>query len=824
MQSMGFPIPNIKEMFLRLGAKRAKYYAKCDLTSGYHQMPISPAVRSCFAFICSIGCFEWLRVPMGPKAAGSYFQSVMATIVLAGILYIICELYMDDVVIFGDTFDEFLNNFVTVLHRFKKYGLLLNPEKCHLGYKQIQYVGKIIDENGISMSREKRDVVKEFQKPTTMKDLKSFLGLANYFRDHIRNHSTIVKPLHDLLHDYERTKRLKWTTQSESAFEMIKQKIDECPTLFFMNDTDPVYLLTDASEYGVGAYLFQVIDGVEVPAVFLSKSLSPEQQRWTVPEKEAYAIYWAFTELDYLIRDRHFTLKTDHQNLTYINSGPSAKVLRWKLAIQSYDFDIEHIPGADNIVADAFSRLCNNIPMTTTMINNETDETIHHISSLKEHYKIPHDKYKLISAVHNSTAGHHGVEKTIEKLQRQNHDWQYMREHVKRFIKLCPCCQKASFIRVPVHTYPFTAARYEPFERLYWDTIGPLPKDDDGNMFFLVIIDAFTRFVELYPVKDTTAKCAAECLFDLLGRYGAPCQLVNDNGTQFVNNVITELLKLVGTEHIMTLAYSKEENGLVERANKEVNRHLRALIFHKNVINEWSKNKPLIQRIINATKSDLTQYCPADLLFGTAISLDRGIFLPHEKSNNEVELSEWAHKRLLAQQAILNKSKEIMKNRDDEHMASKEHPPTRYEINTYVLAKYPTNNLRDGPPEKYKLFWRGPYKITSSEGDEYTLLNLVNNKEFKLHVTQLKPYLYDPESTDPRTIALKDQHFFDVEKILKHKGNIKRKNSLSFLVRWIGYGPEDDQWIKWSELRTNIALHNYLKEHNLKTLIPTQFK
>jgi transposase InsO family protein len=828
MKAMGFPIPNIREMFLRLGAKRAKYYAVCDLTSGYHQMPISAAIRDCFAFICCCGVFEWLRLPMGPKAAGSYFQQTMATIVLAGLLYVICELYMDDCIVYGDTFDEWLANFKTILLRFRKYNLTFNPTKCRLGFQEIEYVGRVINQDGLSMSRAKRDVVKAFPKPTNMKDLRGFLGLANYFRDHVRNHSSIAHPLHLLLHDYERTKRLKWTPEAEHALELLKSKIDECPTLYFMNDADAIYLYTDASDYGVGAYLFQLTDAKECPVAILSKSLSDEQSRWSVPEKECYAIFWSFTELNYLIRDRPFTLRTDHKNLTFLNSGPSDKILRWKIAIQAYDFDIEHVPGKLNTVADALSRLCEDlriVPDTTTSATTtaEAANTRQQLTAVKEVFKIPADKYKLISAVHNSVAGHHGVEKTLEKLALQNNKWPYMREHVKRFIKQCPCCQKNSFVRTPVYTFPFTVSRYEPFERLYLDGLGPFPKDKYGNKFILVFIDAFTRFVELYSVPDQEAGTAARALFDLLGRFGAPCQLTHDRGTNFVNKIIKELLKLVGTEQVLTLSYSKQENSLVERANKEVRRHLRALFFDKNVVTDWSENRPLVQRIINATKSDLTGYTPAELLFGSAITLDRGIFLPHDLAESDEQLSAWAARRLKAQNAIIKIAQDRIREHDQAHVANVPTTPTRFEPNSYVLAKYPDNGMREGPPSKDMPFWRGPYLVVSSLGDDYTLKDLNNHNEFQIHVSQLKQFEYDAERTNPRVVALRDHHLRDVEKILQHKGTVKRKNTLQFLVRWAGFARSEDSWEPWSALRTNEVLHDYLREKNLATLIPASF-
>jgi len=134
--------------------------------------------------------------------------------------------------------------------------------------------------------------------------------------------------------------------------------VHECPTLFFMDVTLPVFMHTDASKYGIGAYLFQIDkDGNEKPIAFISKTLTDTQRRWHTPQKEAYAIFYAFKQLDYLIRGVKFTLRTDHKNLIYINDTMTEMVIRWKITVQDYDFDIEHIPGVDNIVADGLSRL-----------------------------------------------------------------------------------------------------------------------------------------------------------------------------------------------------------------------------------------------------------------------------------------------------------------------------------------------------------------------------------------------------------------------------------------------------------------------------------
>jgi hypothetical protein len=254
--------------------------------------------------------------------------------------------------------------------------------------------------------------------------------------------------------------------------------------------------------------------------------------------------------------------------LTYIDAGASAKVYRWKLDLQEFEFELVHIKGEDNIVADGFSRLCE-IPTQRLY--------------LLEQFNIPADKLEIIQRAHNEIVGHGGVERTLAKLEAMGILWPYMREHVKRFIHNCPYCQLMSYVKLPIHTHPFTTASYEPFERVNIDTIGPLPVDEHGNAYIIVYIDCFSRFIELYAAKDATAASAAKALIQTMGRFGSPSQILSDRGPQFVNSLIKQYLEYTGTEHVTTMAYSKEENSIVERANKETGRHLRAIVFDRNL-------------------------------------------------------------------------------------------------------------------------------------------------------------------------------------------------------------------------------------------------
>jgi hypothetical protein len=803
--SMDWPIPRIDVMLRRLGSHRSKYFAKFDFTQGYFQTPLSESCKIFTAFITFMGIFEWNRTPMGLKKAGSYFQSVMSTIVLAGLMYIICELYIDDVVVHGKDKETYIKNLITVFKRFRKHKVTLNPKKCVLGLTRIEYVGHVLDEHGLSFSDEKIRTALDFELPSTQKGLKSYIGLINYFHEHIHNCSVMLRPLQQMVKAYKPNRKLFWTPDTMEAFNATKEALENLPTLFFIDDHSPIFIETDASDYGYGAYMYQRVNGYDRPIIILSKTFTPQQLRWSTPEKEAFIIWYALRKWDYLIRDTKFTLRTDHKNLTFIRESGSAKVHRWFLDIQEYDIIWEHIKGETNIVADDLSRFC-----------PAPDKEIIH--ALHE-FKLPRDKWHIIATYHNSAVGHHGVDRTYNKLKANNHEWEYMRENIRKFIDMCPCCQKMSYLKIPIHTSPFTNATYRPMERLNIDTIGPLPADEDGNKYIIVIIDTFTRVTELYAAKNTTAQAAAHALLDHVCRYAAAAQLLSDNGSQYVNRIINELTKLMGTEQVFTLAYSKEENAIVERANKEVMRHLRNILFEKNIYTQWKSYLPLVRRIINTEINESIGVSPYQLLYGNGVQHEPAIFHPSNNSSSSTDnrLSDYTADMLYKQATVLALAAERQRKKDQRHIAAFNSTLTEFPINSYVLVTYP-----EGPPTKLHPIKKGPFKVLDFEGANYSLLNLVTNKNENHHVTRLKTFEYDNLTTDPRQIANRDYQVWDVEEILEHSGDIKKLSTLDFKVKWIGW--DTPNWLPWKELRNNPILHAYLRKQNLRKLIPKEHR
>ena len=221
-QSMGWPLPNIKQMLERIGEKKPKFFAVLDLTQGYYQMAISKKSRLLTAFRTSEGLFQFKRLPMGLKSAPAYFQAAMQQTVLADMLYQICEVYLDDIIVYAETEDELLKNLSKVFSRLEQYNITLNPEKVKIGLQSVEYVGHVIGKDGLSFSQEKIKDILATPKPETHKQMKSFLGLCVQFKDHIDKYSDIVKPLHLMIPNYKTStanQRLKWTLETEAFFE-----------------------------------------------------------------------------------------------------------------------------------------------------------------------------------------------------------------------------------------------------------------------------------------------------------------------------------------------------------------------------------------------------------------------------------------------------------------------------------------------------------------------------------------------------------------------------------------------------------------------------
>ena len=864
-----WPIPNIRELLVRLGSKRPKFFGVMDLTSGYHQAPLSKSARKWTAFTTAFGCFEWTRVPMGLKGAPSYFSRVMMGN-LGDLLMKAVEVYLDDFIVFGEDFDEFENNLEQVFANFRKCGITLNPAKCRFGLQKVEYVGHTIDSEGLHFTRSKIDSILDFPKPRTKGAMKTFLGMVNHMHTHIKNLSQIEVPLVRLIGEgYTKTKKqhvLAWDAEAEAAYERVKTAVDELPKLFFEDPSLPIFVQTDASHYGIGAYMFQLApDGKHRPICFLSKTLTKEQRRWGIPDKEAYGIFFAVKRWNHLLRDRHFVLQTDHKNLAYLNYEGTAKVRRWKMLLQEYDFEIEYIKGENNPVADSFSRNCaleedfdsdlkqfeedfeaevnsefnSFIEMEgPASYDYETEdefddlrETMEELSLMGQLEPIPAAIRDAIMKVHNSFVGHMGVRRTEERLREAGTSMKYARGWIERFIAECPFCQKQSYKTTQKTTMPFTLAQTAVMQELHVDVIGPIDADKWGFTHVLTVIDSFSRWIMAYPLATTESEDILRALIEHIGIFGAPQTLRTDNGSSLTSQQVRDVLALLGTEHKLTVAYSHQENGLVENANRKVIAFLRAMVFDASVRDNWSMLLPFAQRICNAEVVSSLGVRPAQILFGNALDLDRSILKPNlpVSKHDHGEMSQYVTELIAAQKSVIEYAKTIQTLKDSAHMSTGLGARlTEYGVGTLVTVSYPQNMTgKSKPPDKLLTQRKGPYEIVDQKGSTYTMRHIADNKIITRHISQLELFIYDPDSVDPMEVAAKDLKEFVVEEILDHNPKrhaSKNKKTLEFLVKWQGYGEEANEWVPWKNLTNNSICHAYCMANGMTSLVGRQYR
>ena len=405
---------------------------------------------------------------------------------------------------------------------------------------------------------------------------------------------------------------------------------------------------------------------------------------------------------------------------------------------------------------------------------------------------------------HNAIVGHNGVDRTPTRLFSLNQVWKNMKQHVRSSIRNCPCCQKMSAVDAKISAAHFLTSTHAIFDTLNIDYVGPFPDE----RYILVIIDAFSRWTEMFWCKDANAESAAESLLQHFGRFGWSNMIRSDCGSHFANDLIKAFLDITGTPHILTLASSSQENPIVERVNKEVNRHLKVL-----ALVHYAKCIPFVQRIINISINKRTGASPASILFADKVDLNSGILTPHLLPIVTSSTSKYINDLIEIQDKVLDAAILELQKNDDKHKKSTR-SVTVFPIGSYVMVK------QEHPPTRLHTKWKGPFRVVSFDGSEYVLANLITHKHNSVHVKNLKNFNYDPSMGLPADTVRRNYMEYFVEKVLNHSGDKKKPTTMSFHVKWLNYDDSHNTWEPWKNLWLCDALHVYLRNNNMSRFVP----
>ena len=329
---------------------------KFDLLKGYWQVPLSKRAKEICAFITPSGLYKYNVMPFGLRNTPATFQRLMNQVV-AGLDG--CTVYLDDVVIYSDTWSEHIQRIRALLDKLVWAGLTVNLAKCEFAKATVTYLGKEVGQGQVRMLQDKVDTIVRYPPPTTKKGLMRFLGMVGYYRSFCQNFPSVAEPLTALL---KKEAHFVWSDRCRLAFEKVKALLCAAPVLEAPRLNEVFSLQVDASNVGAGAVLMQAGDhGVGKPVAFFSRKFNKYQLNYSVIEKEALALIWALQHFDVYLGSglTPLVVYTDHNPLTFLRSlqNPNQRLMRWALFLQPYHLDIRHIKGSENVIADALSRL-----------------------------------------------------------------------------------------------------------------------------------------------------------------------------------------------------------------------------------------------------------------------------------------------------------------------------------------------------------------------------------------------------------------------------------------------------------------------------------
>ena len=606
-----YPLPLVDDLFASLAG--GKTFTKLDLAHAYQQLQLDEASRCYVTINTQKGLFRYTRLRFGVASAPAIFQRTMETI-LRGLPHV-C-VYLDDILVTGESEAAHISNLAAVLKRLEAAGIRLKHEKCAFMLSEVEYLGHRISAKGLQPLVSKVRAIADAPTPTNTSQLKSFLGMLNYYGRFLPDLATLLAPLYELLHS---TRKWSWKEPQQKSFQQVKLLLVTSSFLTHFDPKKPVILTCDASPYGVGAVLsHKMEDGTEQPISFASRTLSTAERNYAQLDKEALAIVFGVKRFHQYLYGRTFSIQSDHKPLQYllgetreIPAMASARVQRWALTLSAYDYVIRYKPGAKLANADALSRLplpeqpkdvplpgetvllfetLGNTPLRASQIKLWIDKDPL-LSRVRENVRrgwystvdpkmqpyqsraaelsvqdgcllwgsrviVPLQGRKVvIELVHDS---HPGVTR-MKRLARSYVWWPGMDAELEGAVKRCAKCQENQKLppRAPMHPWEWPD---RPWARLHADYAGPI----QGKMV-LVVVDGHSKWMEALPVQSATSHSTIERLRSVFATHGLPEVLVTDNGTPFTSAEFAAFTQANGITHVTSAPYHPASNGLAER-------------------------------------------------------------------------------------------------------------------------------------------------------------------------------------------------------------------------------------------------------------------
>ena len=862
-----YPLPRIDELLDQIAG--AKYFTKIDLRSGYHQIRIATGDEYKTAFRTRYGHFEFTVLPFGLTNAPATFMRLMNDI-LRPYLDKFVLAFLDDVLIYSRTPEEHVLHVRQVLEALRQNKLYAKPSKCEFFKESVEFLGHIVSADGIRPVEDKVKAVLAWPTPTNLKELRAFLGLANYYRRFIRGFAGLAEPLTDLT---RKDQPFVWAGAHQRAFEALKEAVTHAPVLAAPQVNGTFIVHTDASDRRVGATLEQFTDTGRRVIAYHSRRLNPAEENYSAYEREQLAIIDALRAWRHYLAGRRFRLHTDHNTLRFLHTKTniSRREARWLELLAEFDFEVVYKPGKDNGAADALSRrpgddgttvnaLTASGPRPTAALaamiaegyvdDEDFGEVYEELSTRRPGTRRAGDRYELrdgllyltadgrlcvpnvpaarLTILHDHhdapVAGHLGAAKTYELVQRLYY-WPGIERTVKDYVRSCDACQRNK----PDHRakagllqpLPTPARRWD---QVTMDLITQLP-ESHGYDAIVTFTDRLTKMVHFAATRTSVSASELATVFinTVFRLHGMPNTIVSDRDPRFTSNFWQALMKRLGTKLAMSTAHHPQTDGQSERTNRTLEEALRAYVNY--AMDDWAEHLPMLEFALNNSRQASTGESPFFMNYGQEPLTPHALLVPAATNKSNVQATE---DFLLRLQNTLHIAQDRLHEAQQRqaNYANKRRREERFKKGDKVLLN--TANIRAAyngqrPAQKLQQKFIGPFTVERAVGEAAYKLALPPTIKAHpvVHVSWLRRYhqnVFEGRKQPPPPPVRFDsgETGFEVERILDDRWNGRRR-AREYLVQWKGYPLEDASW----EPRTNLindgitceALLKYEQEH-----------
>ena len=617
-------LPSVEQTLAQLTG--AKVFSKLDANSGFWQIKLARESSLLTTFITPFGRFCFNRLPFGITSAPEYYQRRMSDI-LTGLEGVVCMI--DDVLVHGHTQEDHDRRLNAVLDRIKKAGVTLNKEKCEFSRCTVRFLGQIVDATGIRPDPEKVRAIQQMKQPSSVTEVRRFLGMTNQMSKFTSEMAEKAKPLRDLL---SKKNQWSWGDKQQQAFDELKRELSSSPTLALYDPKRETIISADASSYGIGGVLLQKQPDQEWrPIAYASRALTSTEERYAQIEKEALAVTWTCECFSDYLLGMTFHIQTDHKPLVPLLGSKildelPVRVQRFKMRLMRFKFTISHVAGKDLVTADALSRapatsftpddekfkqevdayvnlVLQNLPATEKRLEEikklqEEDEVCKQIKlycrdgwpdrslikgAIKPYFPVVgelsvQDGLLMrgsrivvptsirLSVLDKLHVGHQGITKCRERA-RQSVWWPGLSKQLEALVQNCAKCCKDKI----QHAEPLITS---PLPSLPWQKVATDLFERRGSKY-LLIVDYFSRYIEFSKLTRETSSEIINHMKSIFARHGIPQQVMSDNGTQFSSLEFAKFADEYNFSSITSSPKYPQSNGEVERAVKTLKRVLK---------------------------------------------------------------------------------------------------------------------------------------------------------------------------------------------------------------------------------------------------------